>query len=156
MKECVSMALKLIKEAEGFSGSIYLCPAGYQTIGYGRNIETNPLSNKERLQCFESSDGIRVSKNTAEDWLKDEVLRIVDRVQDESYFKNLDPLRQAVIIDLIYNLGFKKFQSFKKCIQALKDFNFGIASEELKDSRWFNQVGNRGVRNVEIMKIGKI
>lgn len=155
MREFEFLAVNLIKEAEGFSGVEYICPAGYKTLGYGRNLETNPLGNLERTHCMLGNDGLlRVGQNVATDWLVGEVQKISHKCEGEEWFKNLDPYRRAVIIDLIYNLGFKKWNSFKKCQTALIDKNFGIASAELEDSRWFKQVGLRGLRNVEIMKFG--
>lgn len=154
MKEYTLFALDLIKEAEGFRGSIYLCPAGYPTIGYGRNLKTNPLTEKEEAECFKSSDNLNVSKNVAEKWLLKEVEIIADRLEKEGYLKYLDPLRQAVLIDLVYNLGFAKFLTFKKFLIALSNANYGIASDELVDSKWYVDVGRRGKRNAEIMRYG--
>ena len=34
-----AVGLKLIKESEGYVGSVYLCPAGKPTIGYGHVVE---------------------------------------------------------------------------------------------------------------------
>jgi len=34
-----SIAIDLIKKHEGFSSKIYICPAGYRTIGYGHVIQ---------------------------------------------------------------------------------------------------------------------
>ena len=36
-----------IKEYEGFSSLVYECTAGYQTIGYGRNIEQKGITKSE-------------------------------------------------------------------------------------------------------------
>ena len=46
----IKKALDLVKEGEGFVATPYRCPAGKLTIGYGRNIEANPLTNEERAQ----------------------------------------------------------------------------------------------------------
>lgn len=155
MREFEFIALGLIKEAEGFSGVEYKCPAGYRTIGYGRNLDKNPLGIIEKTHLMLGNDGLfRVSQNVAEDWVIAEIHKIVFQCEGKEWFKDLDPTRKAVIIDLIYNLGLKKWDSFKKCQQAIIDKNFGIASEELEDSKWFKQVGLRGLRNVEIMKFG--
>lgn len=35
--------LNLIKRFEGFSSTIYICPAGYPTIGYGHVVLANEL-----------------------------------------------------------------------------------------------------------------
>lgn len=151
---CEYIALDLIKEAEGFRGIEYLCPAGYKTLGYGRNLELNPLSQEERMQCMVGNNGLlRVSQNVASDWVTSEIKKINSTCSEE-WFYYLDDYRKAVIIDIIYNIGMKKWRTFTKCHEALIEKNFGIASRELKESKWFKQVGLRGLRNVEIMKMG--
>ena len=36
----------------------YICPAGYKTIGVGRNLETNPLTEEEKRVCGDYEHGI--------------------------------------------------------------------------------------------------
>lgn len=148
-------AVELITTAEGFRGVEYLCPAGKRTIGYGRNLESNPLTDQEKAKCRRVNGVLHVDKLQARAWVEDEVIKIIAQAQDESWFAFLGAWRQAVVVDIIYNIGLKKWSSFKKCRSALSDKNFGIASEELKDSKWYHQVGLRGERNVEIMRFGE-
>lgn len=156
MREYVMYAKDLIKEAEGFMGIEYLCPAGYRTIGYGRNLETNPLSEIERAKCFRTQDGkLSISETTANEWLTSEVLEIAKDCEGKDWFEYIGFERKGVIIDLIYNLGLAKWNTFKRCQLALSSKDFGVASLELEDSKWYRQVGLRGKRNVEIMKFGE-
>lgn len=71
------------------------------------------------------------------------------------WFEYIGFERKGVIIDLIYNLGLAKWNTFKRCQLALSSKDFGVASLELEDSKWYRQVGLRGKRNVEIMKFGE-
>lgn len=156
MREFIYYARDLIKEAEGFSGIEYLCPAGYRTIGYGRNLETNPLTSSELAKTFRTQDGkLSINEITASEWLTSEVLEIVNKCEGKEWFEYLGFERKGVVIDTIYNIGMSRWNGFKKCQSALKEKNFGTASLELKDSKWYNQVGLRGKRNVEIMKFGE-
>lgn len=50
MRHITQEGLNLIKRFEGFSSTIYICPAGYPTIGYGHVVQTEE---KDRF-----SDGI--------------------------------------------------------------------------------------------------
>lgn len=43
MLEISQQGLALIKHFEGFSSSVYYCPAGYATIGYGHLVKGNEL-----------------------------------------------------------------------------------------------------------------
>lgn len=156
MREFIYYARDLIKEAEGFSGIEYICPAGYRTIGYGRNLETNPLSDSEKLKCFRTQEGkLSITEATASEWLTSEIIEIAKKCEGKDWFEYLGFERKGVVIDLIYNLGLSKWNTFKKTQDALKEKNFGTASLELEDSKWFRQVGLRGKRNVEIMKFGE-
>ena len=156
MREYIYYAKELIKEAEGFRGIEYICPAGYRTIGYGRNLETNPLKDDELPKLFRTQDGkLSINEKTASEWLTSAVVEIGDQCESKEWFEYIGSERKAVVIDLIYNLGFSKWNTFKKCQKALVEKNFGIASLELKDSKWYRQVGIRGERNVEIMKFGE-
>lgn len=40
MRHITQDGLNLIKKYEGFSSTIYICPAGYPTIGYGHLVRT--------------------------------------------------------------------------------------------------------------------
>lgn len=156
MREYITYAKDLIKEAEGFRGIEYICPAGYPTIGYGRNLKTNPLSSSELAKCFRTQDGkLSVNELVANEWLTQEVAKIASECEGKEWFEYLGFERKGVVIDMIYNIGMSKWNGFKKCQSALTEKNFGTASLELKDSKWYNQVGLRGKRNVEIMKFGE-
>lgn len=163
MRDCLRIARELIEEAEGFSGVEYICPAGYRTIGFGRNLQTNPLSSEEEAKCFKVSGGLSVSKNIAREWLEAEIYKIFKKCKNEEWFKYLDAVRGAVVIDIIYNIGFKKWESFKNCRSALAEANFGIASEELGKgsgeggkSKYLLQVKTRGERNIKMLKDGQM
>lgn len=156
MREYIIYAKDLIKEAEGFRGIEYVCTSGYPTIGYGRNLQTNPLSSSELAKCFRTQDGkLSVNELVANEWLTQEVVKIASECEGKEWFEYLGFERKGVVIDMIYNIGMSKWNGFKKCQSALTEKNFGTASLELKDSKWYNQVGLRGKRNVEIMKFGE-
>lgn len=156
MQEFLIYARNLIKEAEGFKGIEYVCPAGFRTIGYGRNLDKNPLNSNDHLKCFRTHDGkLSISESTANEWLTSEILKIVKECEGKEWFEYIGFERKGVVIDLIYNLGLAKWNTFKKCQAALSNNDFGVASLELEDSKWFKQVGLRGLRNVEIIKFGE-
>lgn len=156
MNETILLAISLIKQGEGFRASEYLCPAGKPSIGYGRNLEAFPLNEDEKRQCYLNGLGeLCVSENIASDWLKDAVIRIHNDLLNEDYFIG-GASRKAVIVDLVYNLGKKKFLTFKKFIQAMREQDFERASAEIVDSRYYKQTGSRAKRNAEIIKSGNL
>jgi|GEM_PF-1042578 len=58
---------------------------------------------------------------------------------------------KTVIVDMAFNLGETRLRKFKKFRKALENNNYQEAAEEMKNSRWYHQVGNRAKRNVEKM-----
>lgn len=48
MKETINYIIDKTADFEGFMANVYKCPAGFDTIGYGRNIEANPLTKEEK------------------------------------------------------------------------------------------------------------
>ena len=56
---------------------------------------------------------------------------------------------------MAYNLGFNGLLKFKRMIQALKNRNFLLASNEMMDSKWAKQVGKRAM-NLQVIMINGI
>ena len=52
-------------------------------------------------------------------------------------------VRKAVL-DLAFNLGRDKLNTFKKMRKALENDDYNTAAAEMKDSKWFDQVKTRG------------
>lgn len=74
----LDLALKLVKEAEGFEPLPYRCTAGKLTQGYGRNLEVHPLSEEEKAEL--ASDG-SVSEEVAERWAIKELYECEEKLQ---------------------------------------------------------------------------
>lgn len=70
-------------------------------------------------------------------------------------FDRLNDVRQEVILNMSFNLGYTRLAAFKKFIAAVNSSNFEEASEEMKDSKWYDQVGDRGKRLACAMREGR-
>lgn len=125
-----------IKQHEGFRGKPYRCTAGKLTIGYGRNIEDNGITEAEAS------------------FLLDNDLKRCEAEcrQAFSWFDNLDDIRQGVIVEMDFNLGLKKFLSFKKMLAACEKKDYELATREMLDSLWARQVGQRAKILADLMK----
>lgn len=66
-------------------------------------------------------------------------------------FDTLPTNAKLVVVSLIFNLGENGFVKFKKFIRAVNSRNFMLASDELKDSVWFNQVGRRARNHTNLL-----
>lgn len=130
-------ALEQIKFDEGFRGKPYLDTVGKTTIGYGRNLDDNPLTKEEAGYL-----------------LKNDLKKVSYECCKLPYFSELTIPRRAVIINMVFNLGMTRFKKFKKTNKALADKNYLLASIEMLDSKWARQVGDRATRLSEQMKNG--
>lgn len=124
-----ALLLEHVKDAEGLRLYPYRCSADKLTIGYGRNLEDN---------------GIRRSEATS--MLRNDLNDVLTHCRTFDYWNDLDPVRQLVVADMVFNLGAHRFNLFKKLQAALRLRDFTLAAHEMKDSRWYNQVGRRAVK----------
>lgn len=151
MSKEFEIACELAMESEGFNPRRYLCPANKVTQGYGRNLEALPLSSKEEDEL--NSDGT-VSKEVAKRWLMEEMSNVEAKLSSNQVYKMLNEVRRAVLLDMAYNMGIAGLYEFRRMFQALKDSDYALASREMKDSKWYLEVGNRSKRNVLLMAKG--
>lgn len=77
-----------------------------------------------------------------------------DRAFD--WFDDLDEARKIVVLSMVFNLGLYGFKKFKKTIAFIEQGLYISASEEMKDSKWYRQVGKRGDELSKIMLTGEL
>ena len=63
-------------------------------------------------------------------------------------------VRQGVLINMMYNLGWPRLSKFKKMLAAFESKDYKLASIEMLDSKWAVQVGRRATELSDIMKAG--
>jgi len=124
-------------DAEGYRSHPYRCTANKLTIGYGRNLEDNGIS-REEGKFLLANDLADVALYTA----------------GIDYFDRLDPVRQLVVSDMVYNLGAVRFGWFRKFNAALAIGDYTLAAHEMMDSKWYTQVGRRAKKLREAMITG--
>lgn len=130
-----TLSEKFLKLHEGFSSTPYMDTTGHLTIGYGRNLEDRGLTEREAQYLLYND--ISESKHD---------LRSIIH-----YFDYLSDIRQAVLIDMRYNLGYRGFRTFEKMIMAVNAWEYERAALEMRDSRWYRQVGKRAERLAYMM-----
>ena len=123
-----------LKKHEGLRLKPYLCSAGKKTIGYGRNLEDNGISEKEAEILLDND----IISHLGEICIK---IPFFDRLPDEA---------KGVLLNMGFNLGVNRLLKFKKFIKALEDEDYSKAAAEMEDSRWYRQVG---IRAVELQNI---
>ena len=151
---------------EGLRLETYKCPAGYWTIGVGRNLETKGLTGVEQKFIF-GRDGMSkqevierlkeqgITKDQAMWLMANDISECVKDLKTFDWFDKLDDIRTKVVVDMRFNLGAGGFRQFKKMIAALAAGDYKAAAAEMVDSKWYRQVMTRGTRLAQMMRTGE-
>jgi len=113
----------------------YTDTVGKLTIGVGRNLDDNGISEDEALYML--NNDIKIVSNDLHGIFED--------------FSDLPYDVQLALTDMMFNLGKPRFSGFKNMIQAIKDKDFKEAARQAKDSKWCKQVGTRCEDNYELL-----
>ena len=137
----MSELTEMLRKHEGVRDKVYLCSAGYETIGVGRNI---------------SEDGLGLSDDEIDYLLNNDIKRVREELTEEYYwFAGLDEARQDAMIDISFNLGQTRLRGVVKSLEAMAREDFDTAADEFMDSKWSEQVGDRAVEVTEIIRTGE-
>lgn len=131
-----------LKIDEGVKNTIYLCPAGYNTIGVGHNLDANSISTA-----------------AVEQILDDDIAIIRAELASCKYsttYLMLDEPRRIAIENMAFNMGVPRLMGFNKMWAALSLSDYKAASLEAIDSRWYKQVGDRGDRIAITLRDGHL
>lgn len=96
MRHITQDGIDLIKRFEGFSSSVYICPAGYPTIGYGHLVRSG--ESYTEISETEAEELLRKDVESAER----AVLRLVNVPLTDGQFDAL--------VSFTFNLGSGAFQ----------------------------------------------
>lgn len=122
---------KIIQLHEGYKQKVYKCPAGYLTVGIGRNVQTKGLSIQEALYLLRND--IQECQNLLEPYV---------------WYSTLDDIRKGVLIELCFNLGLYGLLKFKKTLVRIANEEWDEAADELCRSKWSQQVGPARRENI--------
>jgi lysozyme len=112
---------------EGLRLLPYRCTSGDLTIGVGRNLERRGITAQEaRMLLLNDIAEVRADLNRAVPW-----------------WTTLNETRQIALMDLCFNLGIGGLLGFKRMLAALKSGDYESAADEVLDSRYARQVGQR-------------
>ena len=147
--------IEQLKVHEGFEANYYQCTAGKKTIGYGRNVEDNPFSSKELALLGRCEfDETPMTEDEAEQLLVIDVNEVTVLIKDHLPWDELNSARQAVCINMAFNLGVTGLFKFKNMMRAIRKQCYREAAIEMLDSRWANQVGSRADDLAQQMNAG--
>lgn len=123
---------------EGREKKPYRCSAGKLSIGVGRNLEDRGLRDDE-IDLLLAND-VREAIG--------ECRRLIRG------FDQLNEVRQEVLVNMMFNLGYTRLAGFKKMIAALAMNDWTEAANQMLESKWADQVGARADRLAAAMRKG--
>ena len=131
-----------LKIDEGVVYEIYLDHLGYKTFGVGHlvlesdpewNYEVGePVSVERVLECFNRDLDVAVSECVA--------------LYKADVWCGFPAEVQEILVNMMFNLGRPRLSKFKRMNRNLANGDWKGAAIEGRDSRWYNQVGNRAER----------
>lgn len=113
---------------------------GKLTIGFGRNLDDRGISLAEADALLD---------NDIDDAIRDLTARY------PSWFPALDPVRQAVLVQMAFNLGIARLSGFKRTLGAVARRDYALAAVGMLESLWAEQVGARARRLARQMETGE-
>jgi len=129
------------KQHEGFRSNEYLDTEGIPTVGYGFNRQAHPeyprSMNKKQADAY-----FAILYQESEKMAQDFAGKRWDDLTDS---------QKIVLTDMAYNLN-KKLYGFEDMRKAVQAGDSAGTVREMIDSKWYNQVGNRGRDNVNLWK----
>ena len=129
----------LLIKHEGMKLKPYVCTAGKTSIGVGRNLDDNGITEAEAMAMLDRD--IAVTTDT----LRDNFL----------WFADLDRTRKDAVISLGFNMGVKKLTTFKKFLAGMAAQDYEVAAAEILDSTYATQVGQRAVELAGMIRSGQ-
>lgn len=162
---------------EGLRLKPYYCPAGYLTIGVGRNLEGNGLSwgemvtligqNPDRKRRFppdyETLDGetllmalIRdmkingITEAEAMMLLRNDIYQCEEDLKRKvKWYQNAPDELKEVLVNMCFNMGIKMLMGFKNTLWYMGAGEYEKAAANMLKSRWARQVKGRAQRLAE-------
>ena len=133
--------IDMLKRHEGVRSKVYLCSAGYETIGVGRNI---------------SESGMGLSDDEVDYLLQNDIERVIKELSAEyPWFNSLDDVRKDAMIDISFNLGATRLRGFKRALAAMEAADYKTAAKEFLDSKWSRDVKGRSHELASMIETGE-
>lgn len=140
--------------------------------GFRNKAYPDPLTGGAPWTCGIGCTGPDIGPNTV--WTDDEVNRryaereakaINDCVTHFDWWADLDEVRQAVVVGMVYQMGIGHPASpvnkatgvmgFPKFLQAMEDRKWNQAAGEMRDSLWARQTPKRAARAARAIETGE-
>jgi len=131
--------IEQLKIHEGFRSNVYTCSGGKKTVGYGRNLQD-----------------IGISEEEAEMLLKNDIYEATNQLLNAfPFMATFSDVRISAMINFTFNVGIGTVRKFSNTIEYLKNEDWEAAADEMMDSKWAEQVGDRAIQITEQIRTSR-
>jgi lysozyme len=131
--------VSLTKQFEGLRLKPYRDSVGKLTIGYGRNLSDDGITETEAEQLLQNDlQKARAGVLAGLPWVA-----------------NLDDARQAVLFEMAFQIGLSGLFAFKNTLTLVQAGNYAGAADAMLQSMWFKQTPDRAQALSDIMRNGQ-
>ena len=127
---------KRLIDFESMELKMYFCKSNKPTIGVGRNLLDNGITEEEAMYLL-NNDIAAVIGKLDKHWIA---------------WRKLPITAQYVCIDVVFNMGINTWMSFRRTRSYMELGEWEKAGDELLDSKYAEQVGRRAIFNSEQLK----
>lgn len=126
-----------VQRHEGCRLKPYRDSLGVLTIGWGRNLDANGITQDEADRMLDRD--LTVAYHAVSAW---------------AWFAQLSPGRQMVLVEMCFNLGLPKLLKFRRTLAACEAGRYDEAADAMLASKWAEQVKGRARTLAEVMRRG--
>lgn len=118
-------------------------------------MDANPITDEE-AEALGLGEKEGLTEDQAEILLCVDVGKAHNQLCDTyAWYDGLDDVRKAVLISMVFNLGFKGFIGFRRTIGAVASGEYREAAKFMLESKWAKQVRSRALELSEMMLRGE-
>lgn len=144
---------------EGVRRKAYRDSEGKLTIGLGFNLDEGTNKSKVEQLGYSIDDlaqGQPISDDDIQELYRQSWMTAYNDAQAFLPDLKSHPLPvQRAVVDMAFNLGRPRLQTFKKAQKALMERNYQAAAKEMLDSKWAGQVKGRATTLADMVRNAK-
>ena len=131
-----------IKEHEGFRDTVYYDHLGNATVGWGHLVTSDD----------NFTSGVTYPEEVLEQVFEQDFAKAKEGADELCQGLPINYIARGVIIEMCFQLGKTGVSKFKKMFAALQTEDYTTASEEMLDSKWYEQTPVRAKSLSYIMR----
>jgi lysozyme len=141
-----------LPRSEGRRTKPYKDTVGKWTVGVGHNISDNGLPPKMVVALIETG---QLTDAMVDELLALDAERAIKDANSIPVYGKLNPVRQSVLADMVFNMGLGSVLGFVNTLAAIDQSRWKDAAQLMLKSKWADQVGGRAIELARLMESGE-